>query len=136
VTGAESKLDEAEKMMNDLQSNPVTREQLASAMKRTAASLRNTIALVCIIMAVSVAGIWTIYGSSVSAVPQSASFLWKDDQSCVYRTRYILSTGRTTTIDAEAPDAACPANPNLSSLWVRPTGSSPLPRGAGLRTLW
>lgn len=127
MTEAQKKLEEALKMTEELQRAPVTRAQLKLAQTRTAAALRNTVAVVCVVMALSIAGIWWIYGSSVSAVPQSASFVWKDDQSCVYRTRYVLSTGRTLAIDAEVSGAACPANPNLSSLWVRPGGASPLP---------
>lgn len=115
MTDVEKKLAEAEEAARF----PVSRAQLALAQKRTAAALRNTIAIVAIIASLSVAGIWWLYGNNVSAVPQSATFLWEDDQSCVYRVRYVLSTGRTTTIDAEAPDAACPENPNLSSLWMR-----------------
>lgn len=136
MTDAERKLAEAEQMAQNMSDHPVTRDQLAMAQKRTAASLRNTIALVCIVMSLSVAAIWWIYGSSVSAVPQSATFLWKDDQSCVYRTRYVLSTGRTTTIDAEAPDYACPANPNVPSVWVPGSGASTPPAWYGLRAVW
>jgi hypothetical protein len=121
MMNAERKLNEAINMADDMIRHPISRAQLALAQKRTAASLRTAIALVCIIAALSVAGIWWIYGNSVSAVPQSAEFVWKDDQSCVYRVWYVLSSGRVTTIDAEASDVVCPVMP---SLWLREAGPS------------
>lgn len=116
MTDAQKKLAEAEAMVRDTQADPITRGQLALAQKRTAQALRNTIAIVAIIMAVSVAGIWFIYGSTVSAVPQSAAFVWKDNETCVYRVRYIMSSQRTITIDSEAPSEVCPPNPTLQIL--------------------
>ncbi len=126
MTEAEAKLHAAEKAIVDVTRVPITHAQLALAQKRMSASLRNVVAIVAVIMAVSILGIWFIYGRSLSAVPASARFVWSDDQTCVYRTSYDLSNGRRTTIDAEAPDAACPTNPNVQSLWA-PRGDAQTP---------
>lgn len=133
MTEAEAKLRQAERAITDVTKIPITHAQLALAQNRMAASLRVVVVIIASIMALSVLGIWFIYGRSVSAVPQSARFVWSDDQTCVYRTTYDLSNGRRTTIDAEAPDAACPTNPNVQSLWMYPGGPSTPAPGERLR---